>query len=148
MTALQVRTTGGIRVEKLTRTQSALIGPRDAVKAEVARMKAAHYPVTFDSPQRVKGGGLVVVLTLVPRDKRVPAGPRSPWWHHPGWIVSVLLSATALVAVATWLVATLVSALVALVVPILGVLVILGLIVVVPKLIGGNRYSMTMNIHH
>lgn len=147
MTAIQVRTGGVIRVEKLTRTQSALIGPRDAVKAEVARMEAAHYPVRFDRPQRVDGGGLVVVLTLIPSGERAPIEPALPWWHHPGWIVSVLLSATALVAVTAWLLSTLVSALVALVVPILGVLVILGLIVVVPKLAGGDRYSMTMNIH-
>lgn len=147
MTALVVRTTGGIRTQRLGPNQTALIGPRDAVKAEVARMKAANYPLTYDRPQQLeRGADVVTILTLIPRGERAPAKPRLPWWHHPGWIVSVLLSAAALVAVTAWLLSTIVSALVALALPILGVLVILGLIVVVPKLVGGNHYTQIMNI--
>lgn len=147
MTELEVRTAGGIRVKKLGPNQTALIGPRDAVKAEVARMEAAHYPVTADRPQRIeRSGNVVTVLTLLPRDQRAPAEPRLPWWYHPGWIVAVLLSATALIAVVWWVVLTLVSALVALAVPILGVLTLVALVIVVPKLGGGNRYTQIMNI--
>lgn len=95
MTALEIRTAGGVRVRKLGPNQTALIGPADAVKAEVERMRAERYPVRFDRPVRLdRDSDVSQVLTLLPRDQR-PVDELPPWHHRPGLILSWALGTSA-----------------------------------------------------
>jgi hypothetical protein len=106
-------------------------------------MEAEHYRSPSTSPQRLdRRADVVTIHMLIPRDQRAAAAPALAWWHHPGSIKAIPLSAAALIAVATWLV----SSVPAVGTLILGVQVLAGVPRVMPKLGGESSHIQIMNI--
>jgi len=122
-----------------------LSGRRDAVEAELQRLDRAG--------QLVSRAGAVVesrgVISVKIRRRVEIAGESLPGprrGHHPGWYIGILLSATALVGVCGWMVLAIVSAAAAIGTLVLGVLVVAGAVVVLPKMLSGDRFTQIMNI--
>jgi hypothetical protein len=151
MTELEVRTAGGVRTKRLSATQTALVGPRDAVRDEVARMRAAAYPVRFDRPMQLdRSSDVSQVLTLLPPEQRQPVGPLLPWYQRPRLVVTWVGSVCALVlsvgAAVTWILGA-VAALWPLLLTAVGAVAVGAVVLALVKSAGGPSAVQNNHFH-
>jgi hypothetical protein len=119
-----------------------LVGTRDAVDAQVARLARERRLVAKGAP-KVVGRNRVEVWTHV-----LPAEPEpvavSRW--SPPWVVGGLASGGVFLAGAGYLLSQVVHTLVLLVPLLLGLVVVLVVGAVVVSAVGGDRFTQIMNI--
>lgn len=131
---------GGVTVRYLPDSQVALTGQLVDVERRLHGLRTVDQILGEPSEFVETGQGRRVTTTVRLRPLEV-ALPR--WYERPGLILAWVGSGCGVVLTVAYSIQMILGAIAGLTTLILGVLVVLGLIVVVPKLLGGRKLSGT-----